>query len=154
MPTPPLYTIEVALCSRRGTLDSPNISLLELAPIPTLLLIPTPIMATPLPVLAVDWERIKKFRSILQAKYIEIYSYYKEWWFQIGLAIEGDNIGIYKAYIKDADSLKDLTLSPLFSESNKLNLGPILDFLSILTAVKELLIACVYIYLQVVCIHG
>jgi len=30
----------------------------------------------------------------------------------MGLAIEGDNIAVYKAYIKDADSLKDLTLSP------------------------------------------
>jgi len=37
------------------------------------------------------------------------------------LAVEGDNISIYKACIKDANSLKDLTLSPLFSESNGLN---------------------------------
>jgi hypothetical protein len=65
----------------------------------------------------------------------------------MGLAIEGDNIGIYKAYIKDADSLKDLTLPPLFNESNKLNLGPIPSFLPKLTAVEELLIARVYIYL-------
>jgi hypothetical protein len=28
----------------------------------------------------------------------------------MGLATEGDNIGVYKAYIKDANSLKDLTL--------------------------------------------
>ena len=28
----------------------------------------------------------------------------------MGLAIEGNNIGICKAYIKDADTLKDLTL--------------------------------------------
>jgi hypothetical protein len=31
----------------------------------------------------------------------------------MGLAIEGNNIGICKACIKDADSLKDLTLPPL-----------------------------------------
>ena len=61
--------------------------------------------------------------------------------------MEGDNIGIYKAYIKDADSLKDLTLSPLFGESNGLDLEPISGFLSILTTVEELLIARVYIYL-------
>ena len=61
--------------------------------------------------------------------------------------MEGDNIGIYKAYIKDANSLKDLTLSPLFSKSNGLNLGPISSFLPILTAVEELLITRVYVYL-------
>ena len=68
--------------------------------------------------------------------------------------MEGDNIGIYKAYIKDANSLKDLTLSPLFSKSNGLNLGPVPGFLPILTAVEELLIARVYVYLQVVYIRG
>jgi hypothetical protein len=65
----------------------------------------------------------------------------------MGLAIEGNNIGIYKACIKDANSLKDLTLPPLFSNSNGLNLGPVPGFLPILTAVEELLIARVYIYL-------
>jgi hypothetical protein len=59
----------------------------------------------------------------------------------MGLAIEGNNIGIYKAYIKDANSLKDLTLPSLFSKSNKLNLGPVASFLPILTAVEKLLIA-------------
>ena len=70
------------------------------------------------------------------------------------LALEGNNIGICKACIKDADSLKYLTLPPLFSESNGLNLGPISGFLPILTAVEELLIARVYVYLQVVRIYG
>jgi hypothetical protein len=65
----------------------------------------------------------------------------------MGLAIEGNNMGIYKAYIKDANSLKDLTLPPLFSKGNKLNLGPIPGFLPILTAVEELLIARVYVHL-------
>jgi len=72
----------------------------------------------------------------------------------MGLATEGDNISICKACIKDADSLKYLTLSPLFGESNKLNLGPVSSFLPILTAVEELLITRVYVYLQVVRIHG
>ena len=63
----------------------------------------------------------------------------------MGLAIEGNNIGIYKAYIKDADSLKDLTLPLLFSKSNRLNLGHIPGFLPILTAVEELLIMRVYV---------
>jgi hypothetical protein len=72
----------------------------------------------------------------------------------MGLAIEGNNIGIYKACIKDADSLKNLTLPPLFSKSNYLNLGPVPSFLPIFTAVEELLITRVYVYLQVVCIRG
>jgi hypothetical protein len=72
----------------------------------------------------------------------------------MGLAIEGDNIGIYKACIKDANSLKDLTLPPLFSKSNGLNLGPVPGFLPTLTAVEELLIARVYVYLQAVRIRG
>ena len=65
----------------------------------------------------------------------------------MGLAMEGDNIGVYKAYIKDANSLKDLTLPPLFSKSNRLNLGPIPGFLPILITIEELLIMYVYIYL-------
>jgi hypothetical protein len=65
----------------------------------------------------------------------------------MGLATEGNNIGIYKACIKDADSLKNLTLSPLFSKSNRFNLGPIPSFLPILTIVEELLITRVYVYL-------
>ena len=65
----------------------------------------------------------------------------------MGLAIEGNNIGIYKACIKDANSLKDLTLPPLFSKSNGLNLRPVPSFLPILTAVEELLITRVYVYL-------
>jgi hypothetical protein len=72
----------------------------------------------------------------------------------MGIAIEGDNIGVYKACIKDADSLKYLTLSPLFGKSNELNLGPVPSFLLILTAVEELLIARVYVYLQVMRIYG
>ena len=72
----------------------------------------------------------------------------------MGLAMEGDNIGIYKACIKDADSLKNLTLSSLFSKSNKLNLGSVPGFLPILTAVEELLIARVYVYLQVIRVRG
>jgi hypothetical protein len=72
----------------------------------------------------------------------------------MGLAIEGGNIGICKACIKDADSLKDLTLPPLFSESNGLNLGLVPSFLPILTVVEELLITRVYVYLQVMRIRG
>ena len=65
----------------------------------------------------------------------------------MGLATEGNNINICKAYIKDANSLKNPTLPPLFSKSNRLNLRPIPSFLPILTAVEELLIARIYIHL-------
>jgi len=72
----------------------------------------------------------------------------------MGLVIEGNNIGVYKVCIKDANSLKDLTLSPLFGESNRLNLGPVPGFLPILTVVEELLITRVYVYLQVMRVRG
>ena len=39
----------------------------------------------------------------------------------MGLATEGNSISVYKACIKDINSLKDLALPFLFSESNKLN---------------------------------
>jgi len=65
----------------------------------------------------------------------------------MGLAMEGNNIGVCKACIKDSNSLKYLTLPPLFGKSNKLNLRPVPGFLPILTAVEELLITRVYVYL-------
>ena len=68
--------------------------------------------------------------------------------------MEGNNIGVYKACIKDANSFKDPTLPSLFNESNGLDLGPIPGFLPILTTVEELLITRVYVYLQVVRIRG
>ena len=80
-------------------------------------------------------------------------SYCKKRWFQIGLAIKGDNIGICKAYIKDANSLKDPTLPSLFSKSNGLNLGPIPSFLPILTVVEELLIVYIYIFIYKSCVY-
>ena len=72
----------------------------------------------------------------------------------MGLATESDNIGVYKAYIKDANGLKDLVLLSLFSESNEFNLRPIPSFLFIFTVVEELLIAYIYIYLQVMYVRG
>jgi hypothetical protein len=72
----------------------------------------------------------------------------------MGLAMEGDGIGVYKACIKDVDGLKDLALPFLFGESNELNLEPIPSFLPIFTAVEELLITYIYVYLQVVCVRG
>ena len=72
----------------------------------------------------------------------------------MGLVTKSDNISVCKACIKNANSLKDPTLPPLFSEINGLNLGPVPGFLPILTAVEELLIARIYIHLQVVHVCG
>jgi len=55
----------------------------------------------------------------------------------MGLAIEGDNIGICKACIKDTNSLKNLAFPFLFGENNELNLGLILSFLPIFTIVSS-----------------
>jgi hypothetical protein len=68
--------------------------------------------------------------------------------------MEGNNIGVYKACIKDTNNLKNSTIPPLFGESNGLNLGSISSFLPILIVVEELLIAYIYIYLQVIYIYG
>jgi hypothetical protein len=72
----------------------------------------------------------------------------------MGLAMEGNNINVCKACIKDANGLKNPVLLSLFSKSNEFNLGPVPSFLPILTAVEKLLITCVYIYLQVIYVGG
>ena len=65
----------------------------------------------------------------------------------MGLATESNNISVYKACIKNANKLKNPTHPFLFGKSNRLNLGPISNFLSILTAVEKLLIAYIYIFI-------
>ena len=71
-----------------------------------------------------------------------------------GPSYGGDNIGVCKACIKDADCLKDPALPSLFGKSSELNPGPVPSFLPILTIVEELLIARVYVHLQVVRVRG
>ena len=66
------------------------------------------------------------------------------------LAIYSDNIGIYKAYIRDTKSLKDLSEPFLFSNVNNIDLDIMLKHLPTLSKVKEMIIAYIYIYLQVV----
>jgi hypothetical protein len=72
----------------------------------------------------------------------------------VGLATQGDNIGVCKAYIKDTKSLNNLILPLLFSDANKLNPGLIPKDLPILTRVEEMMIVYIYIHLQAVCVHG
>src|SRR6266704_3130010 len=68
--------------------------------------------------------------------------------------MEGDNIDICKACIKDADNLENPTLPFLFGESNEFNPRLVLSFLPILTAVKKLLIVRVHIHLQIMHVRG
>jgi hypothetical protein len=72
----------------------------------------------------------------------------------MGLATQSDDISVYKACIKDAKSLNNLLLPLLFSNANKLDPGLIPEDLPILTGVKEMIIACIYIYLQVIRVRG
>ena len=65
----------------------------------------------------------------------------------MGLAIQGNNIGVYKAYIKDAKNLNNLILPLLFSDANELDPGLVPKDLPILTGVEEIMIVCIYVYL-------
>ena len=85
---------------------------------------------------------------------MEICSRCNERQFQIGLATQGNDIGVCKAYIKDIRNLKSPINPLLFSNSNILNLEPVPKDLPLLTGVEEIMIAYIYIYLQVVCVRG
>jgi hypothetical protein len=65
------------------------------------------------------------------------------------LATQGDNIGVYKAGVKDAKSLKYPSEPFLFSDANNMNLGAVSEHLPTLTEVEEMIIACIYVHLQV-----
>ena len=63
------------------------------------------------------------------------------------LAMQGDNISIYKAYIRDIKSLKYLNKPFLFSNINNIDLGTMPKYLPTLTKVKEIIITYIYIHL-------
>jgi hypothetical protein len=63
------------------------------------------------------------------------------------LATQSDNIGLYKACIRDAKSLKYLSKPFLFSDANNIDLGAVFKHLPTLTKVKEMIIAHIYIHL-------
>jgi len=115
---------------------------------------PTPISAAPTPVSAVDWERIKRFKNKLQEECMETCSRCNVRWFQMGLATQGDDIGVCKPCIKDAKSLNNPTLPLLFSDANELDPGLVPEDLPILTGVEEIMIARVYVHLQVIRVRG
>ena len=68
--------------------------------------------------------------------------------------MQGNNIGMYKVYIKDIRNLKSLINPLLFSNSNIFNPGPVPKDLPPLTRVEETIIAHIYVYLQVVRVRG
>ena len=102
---------------------------------------------SPLPVSAVDWQQIEIFREKLQQEAMETYSCCNEQWFQIHLATQGDDIGVYKACVRDAKSLKYPSEPFLFSDANNMDPDAMSKHLPTLTKVKEMIIACVYIHL-------
>ena len=65
-----------------------------------------------------------------------------------------NNISVYKAYIKDTKSLKNLSKPYLFSNINNMDLGIIPKHLPILTEVEEIIITYIHIYLQVAQVRG
>ena len=69
------------------------------------------------------------------------------------LATQSDDIGVYKVYIRDIKSLKYLSKPFLFGDTNNMNLGTMPEHLSTLIKVKEMIIAYIYIYLQVVWVY-
>ena len=69
------------------------------------------------------------------------------------LATQGDDISVYKACVKDAKSLKYLSEPFLFSDTNNMDLDAVSKHLPILTKVEEMIIAHIYIYLQVVRVY-
>ena len=69
------------------------------------------------------------------------------------LATQGNNISIYKAYVKDARSLKYPSKPFLFSNTNNIDLGAIPKYLPILTKVEEMIITHIHIHLQVARVH-
>ena len=78
---------------------------------------------------------------------METYSRYNKRWFQMHLATQGDNISVYKAYIRDAKSLKYLSELFLFSNANNIDLDTVPKHLPTLTEVKEIIITYIYIHL-------
>lgn len=109
---------------------------------------------SPLPVSAVDWQRIETFREKLQQEAMETYSRCNERWFQMHLATQGDDIGVCKACVRDTKNLKYLSEPFLFSNANNMDPGTMSKHLPTLTEVEEMIIAHIHIHLQVARVCG
>jgi hypothetical protein len=109
---------------------------------------------SPLPVSAVDWRRIEIFREKLQQEAMETCSRCNERWFQMHLATQGDDIGVCKACVRDAKSLKYPSEPFLFGDANNMDPGAVPEHLPTLTEVEEMIIARVHVHLQVARVRG
>jgi hypothetical protein len=67
--------------------------------------------------------------------------------------MQGNDISVYKACIKDTKSLKYLSEPFLFSDANNINSNTVSEYLPTLIKVKEIIITYIYIYLQVVRVY-
>ena len=65
-----------------------------------------------------------------------------------------NNISMCKACVRDAKSLKYPSEPFLFSDANNMDPGAVPEHLPTLTEVKEIIIACVHVHLQVARVHG
>ena len=70
------------------------------------------------------------------------------------LATYSDEISIYKAYVRDAKSLKYPSEPFLFSDANNIDPGAVPEYLPTLTKVEEIIIARIHVYLQVARVRG
>ena len=70
------------------------------------------------------------------------------------LATHSNDIGIYKACVRDAKSLKNPSEPFLFSDANNMDPGAIPEYLPILTKVEEMIITRVHVHLQVARVRG
>ena len=68
--------------------------------------------------------------------------------------MQGNDISVYKACVKDIKSLKYLSKFFLFSDANNIDLSAVFKHLPILTKVKEMIIAYIYIHLQVAWVYS
>ena len=70
------------------------------------------------------------------------------------LATQGDDIGVCKACVRDAKSLKYLSEPFLFGDANNMDPGTVPEHLPTLTEVEEMIITYIHIYLQVARVRG
>ena len=70
------------------------------------------------------------------------------------LATQGDDIGLCKACVRDAKSLKYPSEPFLFGDANNMDPGAVPEHLPTLTEFEEMIIAHVHIHLQVARVCG
>jgi hypothetical protein len=103
--------------------------------------------------LKVDWEQIQTFQAKLQEEKIEMCSCCNECWFQMKIRTRPLE-DVCAVCAKDIRTLKNPTDLLLFSDTNSLDPGTVPADLPTLSEVEEMLITCMHVHLQVVCVCG